>query len=319
MLNKTRDGKLKVHVEQQADATAVPTLLASGYVSVVPADTNDVAALQEISASADADGIALLQAPSSGVPLSLTGAAASLVPSRFVTLTSTADLSGVNFAIVGTNGVTETIAGPDNNTVTTTVVFPGVASITPDDTSVDQLSAGWPNSSDLFPLILGTTSYDPSRRLSLTSANDFSSVDFTLVGTDTYGDPLEVTIAGPNNSTVATTEYFATLTSITPDTLVSGSISAGWLAPAAVLYQAPEDGASLSHFFLVNNNVATQTVSISLLIDGVLVPMAPFELQERERASVLQYEPNLPLPADAQVRVDTTTDLAISYLIHGTA
>lgn len=51
-------------------------------------------------------------------------------------LTSTGNISGVNFTITGTgtNGeaVTETIAGPNNNTVTTTSYFSKVTSITVD-------------------------------------------------------------------------------------------------------------------------------------------------------------------------------------------
>lgn len=53
--------------------------------------------------------------------------------SRTVSITSTNNLSAVNFTINGTlNGlnVTQTIAGPDNDTVETTVVFSTITSVT---------------------------------------------------------------------------------------------------------------------------------------------------------------------------------------------
>lgn len=53
---------------------------------------------------------------------------------RTITLTSTGNISGVNFTIVGIDlrgiAVTETIAGPNNNTVTTTAQYAEVDSVT---------------------------------------------------------------------------------------------------------------------------------------------------------------------------------------------
>lgn len=317
MRNFTADGKLKVHIEQTASTAGTPTVLASGVITTIPADTNDVAILQAISVTASPTGLAAAQAPASGVGLSLTGAAASLVPRRLVTLTSAANLSAISFTVTGPEGV-DVIVGPNNNTVTGVVSFSKVTSIVPGGTSASTLSAGWPASALTFPMILVGALATPSRRLSLTSTSDFSGVNFTFVGTDTDGAALSETIAGPNNATVATVGYFATLASITPVTLAAGNISVGFPTTPALLYEAPADGGSLSHFFLKNNNAATQTVEVSLLFGGLLLPFRQFELQEDESGSILQSEPNLPLPSGAQVRVDTTTTLALTYLLHGT-
>lgn len=65
---------------------------------------------------------------------------------RTVSLTSTGNISGVNFVIVGLNSdgaaVTETRAGPNNNTVETTALFNTVTSITPNGTVGTATSAG---------------------------------------------------------------------------------------------------------------------------------------------------------------------------------
>lgn len=69
---------------------------------------------------------------------------------RTVTITSTGNLSGVNFTITGTKKfpydpykvVTETIAGPNNNTVSTTGLFNRVLSITTSGTVGTAVSVG---------------------------------------------------------------------------------------------------------------------------------------------------------------------------------
>jgi len=93
--------------------------------------------------AASNNAIALLQTLGAAGNLTLNGSLASSseggTPSvifynynRYVTLTSANDLSGVNFTITGTINsapVSQTIAGPDNDTVATTVVFDTVTSI----------------------------------------------------------------------------------------------------------------------------------------------------------------------------------------------
>lgn len=97
---------------------------------------------------ADADGLALDQAPAAGTELVLETAAAALSPVRFVTLTSAADLSAINFTIVGYdrwgNRISEVLVGPDTDTVQSLGVYSAITSITPDGTDAADVSAGWP-------------------------------------------------------------------------------------------------------------------------------------------------------------------------------
>lgn len=95
--------------------------------------------------AADADSIAALQTTSGSGSFILNGDLVSISPSgirtvtlpgiqRTVSLTSTGNISGVNFTIVGTDtrgaAVTETRAGPNNNTVETTATYHTITSVT---------------------------------------------------------------------------------------------------------------------------------------------------------------------------------------------
>jgi hypothetical protein len=104
--------------------------------------------------TANASGFAAAQAPSSGVPLTLAGTTAPAPGAGqihnnavVVSLASAANLSAINFTVVGTdrrgNPQTEIIAGPNNNTVTGHLLFNTVQSITPSASNAGTLTAGW--------------------------------------------------------------------------------------------------------------------------------------------------------------------------------
>lgn len=103
-----------------------------------------------VGVNVSANGIAALQTTAAATPMTLTGAAASLSPVRFITLGSAADFTAVNFTIVGVdrfnNVITETIAGPGAGlTVQFKSAFSSVTSITPSAANgVNTVSAGWP-------------------------------------------------------------------------------------------------------------------------------------------------------------------------------
>ena len=111
--------------------------------------------------------IAALQVPTSGTALTLTAGAGIVtvvnpqngqiayvldVP-RCVSLTSTANLSGINFLVTGIDEwgqtTTQLQAGPNNNTVTTKKAFLAVLSIVPQGTSASTVSVG---TSDIYGL-----------------------------------------------------------------------------------------------------------------------------------------------------------------------
>ena len=101
--------------------------------------------------AADPNGIFLDQNPAAGVALTLDGAfvtagVAQLDVQRQVELESAANMSGFNFAIVGTDEqgrtITETIVGPNAGVSATLLDFFTVTSITPDGTLGSNVEGG---------------------------------------------------------------------------------------------------------------------------------------------------------------------------------
>lgn len=101
--------------------------------------------------AADPNGIFLDQGSTTGVPLTLNGAfvtagVAQLDQQRQVELESAANLSAVNYAIVGTDEqgrvISETIVGPNVGVSATTLDFFTVTSITPDATDAALMEGG---------------------------------------------------------------------------------------------------------------------------------------------------------------------------------
>lgn len=303
----------------------------------------------------DDDGIAASQAPTEDTPLALEAAAAALDPPRALTFTSSSDLSGVDFEIVGldANGDPQTVAafaGPDNTTVTTSERWSAITSITPDATSANALSVGWPDtaasvtslgiytavesitpdasdagqvevgwqaSAEAFPLVLGTSELDPPRPITLTSGDNLSGVSFELVGTDEHGEARIETLTGPNDETVRSAARFASITSITPQSLGSGSVSVGWPDDSFLLYRATAN-VEISHLYARNNGAELQTIDMTLIVDEEEVPWLMFDLNPDEVASVLQGQhTSLPLDAGTEIRVTITAPGAVSFTMHG--
>jgi len=81
-------------------------------------------------------------------PATMQGVARVVLPGiqRVVSITSGADVTGVDFTITGTNlrgaAVTETIAGPDSATVETTAEFHTITSVTVDGALADAATVG---------------------------------------------------------------------------------------------------------------------------------------------------------------------------------
>ncbi len=101
--------------------------------------------------AADPNGIFLDQGSTTDVPLTLNGAfvtagVAQLDAQRRVELESAANLSAINYTIVGTDEqgrpITETIVGPNVGVSATTLDFFTVESITPDGTDAGLMEGG---------------------------------------------------------------------------------------------------------------------------------------------------------------------------------
>jgi hypothetical protein len=88
------------------------------------------------------------------------------------------------------------------------------------------------------PLTLNSANFNSStglldfsgffRSVTITSANNLSGVIFTITGKDNYGNIITEVLAGPNNSTVISANYYTIITSVTPNATATGvSIGSG--------------------------------------------------------------------------------------------
>lgn len=81
--------------------------------------------------------------------------------------------------------------------------------------------------------LTGTSVSDGSNMattVTLTSTGNISGVNFTITGTDANGSTVSETRAGPNNTTVATTQAFLTVTKVETNGAVSTNTSVGFSA-----------------------------------------------------------------------------------------
>lgn len=99
--------------------------------------------------AASAAAFAAAAAPVANTAVTLTGAAASISPPREVTLTSSGDVSGVQFTVRGLdrrgNPFTEIVQGPGAaTTIQLRGVYSSIVSITPNASDADTVSFGSP-------------------------------------------------------------------------------------------------------------------------------------------------------------------------------
>ena len=112
--------------------------------------------LEADTTAADADGVCASQTPAAGGAQDLTingaeasGGVATFTAARFVTITSAGADDGRTFTVTGTdvNGSaqTETITGPDTATVTGTLYFRTVTTVSVDDDTAGAITVGMSN------------------------------------------------------------------------------------------------------------------------------------------------------------------------------
>lgn len=266
----------------QAPAASVLDIdsLALSQAFDIGAVVNSVALAQNPNNALSANAYATLQTRTAATPLTLQGAAASISPARRISITATTDESGTNFTIVGVGvdptgaAITgEVIAGPNNTTVNSVNAYSSITSITPDVTdAVDQVSVGHPAYMGLgLTLEAGAAGLIPPRNISLVSGAvaDFSNVNYTITGVGNDGAALVETIAGPNNSTVSTTGFFSSVTSIRPNRTavsVSANISSGQIANS-VPQPATLNGVDGNGIGVISDVFAAAKVTISSASD----------------------------------------------------
>ena len=177
--------------------------------------------------STDADGLVDAESIVGAGDLTIDGSQDSLATSglnSFVTINSSNNLSGVQFTITGTdidgNAISEVITGPTAGaTVTSSNIFRTITKIETDG-AASSVNVG---TKSVFVNLEG-------KRASITSAGgNESSVSFTVVGTDMNGNAQTEVITGPAASaSVIGLKTFKTISSITPNTNTSGSITLGY-------------------------------------------------------------------------------------------
>lgn len=79
------------------------------------------------------------------------------------------------------------------------------------------------------PMVLTASpvTFANAMQLSITSAGNVSGITFTVVGTDADGHPQTETITGPNATTVYSTKYFLTVSSVTASGAIGTNTSVG--------------------------------------------------------------------------------------------
>lgn len=80
----------------------------------------------------------------------------------------------------------------------------------------------------------GSVTLTTAHRLDIESTGNISGVTFTITGTDQNGDAVSEDIAGPNATTVTTTNYFLTITQIAVDGAVGTNTSVGTTDEAVI-------------------------------------------------------------------------------------
>lgn len=76
----------------------------------------------------------------------------------------------------------------------------------------------------------GVATLGAAQIVGIASSGNNAGVDFAITGMNADGKTISETIAGPNNGTVITTNYFKAVTSITTDAAVTQAVTVGALA-----------------------------------------------------------------------------------------
>lgn len=172
----------------------------------------------------DTDGLVKEQTLGSSGNFSFDGTQAGGTLNSHVTISSSSNLSLVSFTITGTDindtVITETITGATaGGSVTSSKIFKTVTQVS-SNAAASSVDIG---TKAAFVDITG-------ERASITSlGSDESSISFTVVGTDMSGVTQTEVITGPSaNSTAIGSKTFQTISSITPNSNTTGSISLGF-------------------------------------------------------------------------------------------
>lgn len=201
----------------------------------------------------DTDGLAAAQQTAGAANLKLngvlaSGATATLSGTVVVAIASAGDISTVVFTITGLDAsnvvITDTVTGVNANSVNSAKSFASVTSVYASATVGTDVTVGDAGDADgvcvaqqtggAAYLVLngayvsgGTWTSDFAHQLGVYSAGNISTVTFTITGTDQDGKAQTETVTGVNNSTVETTKYFKTVSTIAADGVVGADVIVG--------------------------------------------------------------------------------------------
>ena len=99
--------------------------------------------------------------------------------------------------------------------------------IDPDNVDVNKYATSQTPTAGNALTLTSTLSNTFARRVGVTQAGDENARTFTVVGTDHQGYALTEGIGGLTSGVAESTEYFKTITSITPDAATAGAIQVG--------------------------------------------------------------------------------------------
>ena len=118
----------------------------------------------------------------------------------------------------------------------------------------------------------GVFTADYPRQIAITSSGNDSARTFTVTGTDPNGVAQTEAITGPNATSVESTKYFKTITSIAVDAACAGNISVGtvdeFVTPTIPLNYNNEGGATVS----IEGISGTIDVSVEQTFSNVFQP-----------------------------------------------
>ena len=270
-----------------------------------------------------------------------------------LTLTSVSNLSAVNFVIHGTavGGLpqTETLAGPNADTVTSVKTYATVTSIVPSatdavhsvsagttgdtDPSTADVSAGYPDTSGIVagsPLPLSSSPYVFGSQAVLTCAIPYSGVPtgipmevtvtpasgalantYTIVGRDRWGINVvsEVIATGTGGTAVTSTKVYSTVISITPSVSDTAVLEIGWPERVTTPWVPLNNTRGMDQAEIADVSVDTQVGSPTFVLEGTAEALNSFGVGANQYANQPTYNGDA-APIDFTA-VETTFPLEI--------
>jgi len=193
---------------QLVQAAQADSLVANGTLSGVVTLGNSKFTVTSASSAA----VSALATTAGPALLTLTATPYTPAVPSIITLTSAGNISTTTLTIYGTDStgaaITETIAGPNNNTVYSTKTYASITAIYANAAIGTNLSAGI--SSSVYMPVQPT-------KITITSATNVSAIAFTIRGIAQDGTGLTETLNGPTaGSTVTSANTYKAITYLSP-------------------------------------------------------------------------------------------------------